>query len=180
MNKPFEPFPTLETERLLIRRIEQYDSEDIFSMRSHPMMHLFTDTLPDTLSIQASNYISRIHKGFSEQIFFFWGIELKSIKKLIGTVCIWSLDELANSGELGYGLHPDFQRKGYMQEALIPVIHFGLDTMNLKVLEAYTEINNLRSIHLLEKLNFHREKIIIEKGQNKHQDFHMAVYSISR
>lgn len=180
MKKPFEPFPLLETERLLIRRIEQSDIDDIFSMRSHIMMHEYTDTLPDTQVVQASNYISRIHKGLNEKIFILWGIELKSEHKLIGTVCIWNLDEVTNGGELGYGIHPDFHHRGYMKEALIPVIHFGLGTMNLSILVAYTEINNLHSIHLLEKLNFHRNKIIIEKGQNKNQDFQMAVYSLSK
>ena len=180
MIKPFDPFPILETERLLIRRIEQSDAEDIFSMRSHAMMHEYTDTIPDTQIVQTSNYISRIHKGLSDKIFILWGIELKSEHKLIGTVCIWNLEEMSNSGELGYGIHPDYHHKGYMKEALIPVIQFGLNAMKLSVIEAYTEINNLHSIRLLEKLNFHKDKIITEKGQNKNQDFQMTVYRLSK
>ena len=41
-----------------------------------------------------------------------------------------------------------------MNEAMQKVISFGIKTMNLKVIEAFTHQNNIASIALLEKHNF--------------------------
>lgn len=179
MNKVFTPFPSFETSRLKLRRLEQTDANDIFLMRSHPMMHQYTDTVPDTQLVQAVNYIDRIHKGIENQAFILWGIELKSEHKIIGTVCIWNFDELRNSGELGYGIYPTYHHYGYMTEALQSIIRFGFDQMNLTTIEAYTETQNHTSIKLLEKFHFIKENVIVEKGQNRNQDFHMAIYALN-
>ena len=175
----FEPFPTLETESLLLRKIEIEDFNEVFALRSHPEMHQYTDTIPDTFVDQSISYINRVDKGVKENLFVLWGIELKSTQKIIGTICIWSLDEVRNSGELGYGIHPDYQKQGYMREAIMSVVNFGFSVMKLSVIEAFTEINNLNSVNLLKRLNFKYDKIIIDVGQNKKQDFHMVVYHIT-
>ncbi len=179
MIKPFKPFPVFETDRLILRALVSSDEADIFAMRSHPFMHQYTDTIPDVELKQSSDYIERVQKGIDESQFILWAIAIKSLNKVIGTVCIWNLDDLLNCGELGYGLHPNYHHQGYMKEALSGVIKFGLETMKLSKIEAFTEINNLDSIHLLDKLKFKREKVIVEKGHNVPRDYHMAVYYVT-
>ena len=60
--------------------------------------------------------------------------------------------------EIGYELHPDFQGKGLMQEAISTVTDYGFNKMNLKVITAFTHINNLRSTNVLLKNNFLLDK----------------------
>ena len=41
-----------------------------------------------------------------------------------------------------------------MSEAMTAVLNFGIEQLNLKIIEAYTHKNNLRSIALLKKHHF--------------------------
>ena len=43
------------------------------------------------------------------------------------------------TGELGYGIMPDYQGQGLMKESLLSVIEYGFNIMNLEELLAYTE-----------------------------------------
>ena len=55
-------------------------------------------------------------------------------------------------------MHPDFQGKGLMQEAIPPILEYGFDIMKLEIIEAVPHENNAASIRILEKNNFQREK----------------------
>ena len=56
--------------------------------------------------------------------------------------------------EVGYMLHPDFQGKGIMQEALIKVIDYGFSSMNLNVIVADLHPDNIKSVNVLQKNGF--------------------------
>ena len=55
---------------------------------------------------------------------------------------------------MGYELTPEFQGKGFIQEALSKVINFGFNKLNLQIIEAFTDKNNKPSINALLKYNF--------------------------
>ena len=75
----------------------------------------------------------------------------------MGNIGIWQLKKEDYSGEIGYMLHPDFWRKGIMQEAVEAVINFGFNQMQLHSLEAKINPSNSASAMLLEKNNFIKE-----------------------
>ena len=121
-----------------------------------------------------------MNKGVDANKWIIWGIEHKKLRRVIGTICIWNIDKAEGSGELGYGIIPDFQGKGLMQEAVLRVALYGFDVMKLKTLEAYTEENNLKSIKLLEKCNFHEINRISEDGYHTNKVYHMLVYKLQK
>ena len=59
-----------------------------------------------------------------------------------------------DKAETGYTLDPNFQGKGYMQEALAKIIDFGFTKMKLRTVEAYTHKDNNPSIQLLLRNKF--------------------------
>lgn len=59
--------------------------------------------------------------------------------------------------ELGYMLHPDYQGKGLMQEALQAIINFGFTELNLHTIEAVIDPANIASEKILQKLGFIKE-----------------------
>jgi len=61
---------------------------------------------------------------------------------------------LKNQGELGYGLHSNNRRNGYMLESLKKVIYYAFTEIKLETLQAYTSTQNNPSVGLLEKLSF--------------------------
>ena len=98
---------------------------------------------------EAKAFIQKIRENKS----YYWGITLKENGKMIGTVCLWNLSADRKSAELGYELHPDYQRKGYMDEAIKEVIGFAFRS-GFTSLEAYTHRDNLASTKLLLKHGF--------------------------
>jgi ribosomal-protein-alanine N-acetyltransferase len=172
----FNPFPVIETQRLVLRHMSIADAEDVFRMRSDPRMHEHTDTQVDVTLEQTNTYIEKMDRGINENRWIIWAIEHKDSGKFAGTVSIWNFDNERRSGELGYGIIPSFQGQGLMTEALDAVVRYGFDIVNLNVIEAYTEVSNARSNCLLERCKFIRTKEIKEAGYVKNILFNMAVY----
>jgi ribosomal-protein-alanine N-acetyltransferase len=59
--------------------------------------------------------------------------------------------------EVGYMLHPDFRKKGIMQEALTAIIEYGFTQMNLHSIEAVIDPRNKASETILVRNNFVKE-----------------------
>jgi ribosomal-protein-alanine N-acetyltransferase len=73
---------------------------------------------------------------------------------MVGSVCLWNISPDRTSAELGYDLHPKFQGKGIMSEAVDAVLKFGFQTIDLQTIEAFTSRYNEASIKLLIRKRF--------------------------
>lgn len=176
----FIPFPIIETKNLTLRKMNYEDINDLFEMRKDARMNEYIDVKEEVDTHETKAYIDKMNKGIDDNKWIIWGIEHKKLKKVIGTICIWNIDKSQECGELGYGIIPDFQGKGLMLEAMLSVIEYGFQVMKLKTLEAYTEENNVKSIKLLEKCNFHEINRISEDGYLTNKVYHMVVYKLEK
>lgn len=174
----FTPFPDIETKNLLLRRMDYKDIDDLFEMRKDPRMNEYTDAKLDENPVETKEYIDKMNKGIDDNRWIIWAIEHKESNKVIGSISIWNLNSEENNGELGYGIIPDYQGQGLMKEALLNVVKYAFDTMNLEKLDAYTEENNHRSIKLLERCNFAEINRVDEKGYFNDRIYHMVVYRL--
>ena len=150
----FSTFPELSTERLTLRQLSFEDIKPIFRLRSNKEINEFiTRETPKNLN-EAEAFIDTCLSEFEKENRVFWGLELKSRNQLIGSIALHRIDLENNFAEIGYEVNPDFQDEGYMSEAMSKVLDFGITSMNLKTLEAFTHQNNTASIALLEKYLF--------------------------
>ena len=171
-------FPVIETNNLLLRKITQDDTYDIYYMRKEPKMIEFTDSKLDGSLEETKSYIDIVNKGVDEGKWIIWAIEHKQSKKVIGTISIWNINPEQKSAELGYGIIPDYQNKGLMKEALLSVVDYGFEVMNLAALEAYTEEKNTRSIKLLERCKFVETNRVDDEGYYSNRIYHMIVFKL--
>ena len=111
----------LDTTRLLLRQLKETDVSAIYSLRSNEQVNQFLDRPTAKDPEEAKAFIQKITENKS----YYWGITLKEDGNLIGTICFWNLSADRKSAELGYELHPDYQGKGYMDEAIKEVIGFA-------------------------------------------------------
>lgn len=172
----FCPFPDIETGNLILRRMRQQDVADMFAMRSDARMHQDTDTKPDESMDDTRIYIENMNKGIDANAWIIWAVEHKQVGRVIGTVSIWNLKAVQVSGELGYGIIPDYQGQGLMREALLAVVDYGFSVMKLQTLEAYTEENNVRSCGLLKRCGFAEAGRVEEEGYVNKRRYRMVVY----
>ena len=150
----FQPFPCLKTERLILRKIAYEDQQEVFELLSNKNTAFFFQRPYAQNLDDASDFIQKIFAGIKADEWIFWGISLLGQQQLIGTICLWNIDKINDKAEISYELLPDYQKKGYMKEALTAVVTYGFQKMKLKTVEAYTKRNNISSIKLLEKSNF--------------------------
>jgi len=141
----FPSFPVIETERLFLRQITTDDVNDIFAFRSNKTaMQYISRPLAATKedALQLIKLMSDFYatgKGIS------WGICLKSINKVVGTIGFVHIDKNNFRAEIGYMLHPSLQKQGIMQEAMQPIIDLGFNVMQLHSIEANVHPENIAS-----------------------------------
>lgn len=154
MHINLSPFPQLTTNRLILRKLQPNDSNDLLIIRSNEQVNKYLDR-PGAVTIQdISAFINKIHGIIEAGEGVYWVLSLKDSTKVIGTICYWNFNPEKDMADIGYELLPDYQAKGLMQEAVAAVIAYGFNVMELKVISAVTHPDNESSANLLKRNNF--------------------------
>lgn len=153
-------FPTLETERLILREIIKEDTEGIFACFSNDDVTRYygQETLQNLE--QAENFIEFFQKNYHDKRGIRWAIERKEDKGIIGTIGFNAWLPKHKRAEIGYELHPNHWRKGYTSEAVLAVLTYGFDVMELTRIGAVVFKENEASQNLLTKIGFQEEGIL--------------------
>lgn len=157
---PFQSFPKLKTDRLLLRRLKMPDAKEIYLLRADDRVNQFIDR-PKAVHIDdAFQYIEKIDNGVNAGEWVYWAIQLRGKSKLIGTICLWNIEKNEFKAEIGYELMPEHQGKGIMREAVQAVLQFAFNKLQLRSIEAVSRPANYRSIKLLEEFGFIRDNSV--------------------
>ena len=84
----FSPFPTLKTNRLLLRKLEMYDDQLIFAYQSNRDNFPFVDLPVYTKIGEARSYIKKMNTGLKNNKWLIWAITDISTNKILGTISI--------------------------------------------------------------------------------------------
>lgn len=179
-NFSFHPFPQIKTPRLNLRQLRVEDDRDVFKFRSNKEVGRYLSR-PLEASISSSrDFIENINEGIRKEEWFYWGLALPN-DRIIGTICLWNLSFKDRIAEIGYELHPEFQKKGLMQEAIDAVLRYGFQTMELQTIEAYLLVANKASIRLLERNGFKFLKQVGDEEKFAEEaDMQLVTYSLNR
>ncbi len=179
MKCSFQPFPELETGRLLLRKLSVDDAPLLFFLRSDEAVMQFIDR-PRAGSIEeVEEFIKKVNTDIDAGNNILWAITLKEEPhKLIGTICYWQIDRDNYRAETGYVLHPDYWRKGIMKEALLKVIDFGFKDLKLHSIQARVNPANLPSSAILEATGFKKEGYFREDYLFNGKWLDTAIYSL--
>jgi len=138
----------------------------------------FLDRDPAQSIDEARQWIRMINKGIDDNQYIAWAIALKNDPLLIGTIIFWNVKYEHYRAEIGYALHPLFQGRGLMKEAMTAVIHYGFDSLKLHSIEANVNPGNALSIRLLERSGFKREAYHRENYYYNGHFLDSAIYSL--
>lgn len=174
----FNPFPIIETERLLLKKFEETDAQDLFLLRSNDECMKYIGK-PTHKSIDESiDFIKVKNIGITEGKRIDWAIFFKPEQKIIGSISIHRIDTKNHRGEVGYMLHPTYWKQGIISEAIHEVIKFGFNTLNLHSFEALIDKNNDASIAVLTKFKFVKEAHFKENYFFNNEFIDTLVYSL--
>ncbi|UNK16932.1 GNAT family N-acetyltransferase [Paenibacillus sp. N3/727] len=147
-------FKEITTSRLLLRELSLRDADSVFRHFSDPEVTRFMDIDPCE-KLEEAEEIIQFHMDDSGCRY---GLFIKSSGELAGTCgyhC-W-VKEVPSRAEIGFDLSSSYWGQGFMQEALVEILKLGFDDMQLDIIEATVEQDNIRSQKLLTKMNFTRE-----------------------
>lgn len=177
--------PLLQTERLILREIQQDDTAEMFRILTDPEV-----TRQTTLTAWQRDAIDRMQRrllpGISTSQHHrgaraIWAVTLKGDDTLIGRC---GFDEWISSqhyAELGYWLAGEYWGQGIMTEAVAAVVHWAFTQADVHQITAWVLGNNPASVRVLVKNGFQFGGTLrqaVNPPQNHDAD--LQLYSLKR
>ncbi|SHM49711.1 GNAT family N-acetyltransferase [Chryseobacterium polytrichastri] len=150
----------IETERLLLRKLEDTDYERLFLLDSDPevMKYIGVPVVKDVND--SKKMIQFIQKQYAENGVGRFAVIEKESNLLIGWSGLKFLTEPINGYknvyELGYRYLPEYWGKGYAMEAAKASLNYGFNDIDTDIIYAMAHSENDGSNHILQKLGFER------------------------
>ncbi|MGZ3848925.1 MAG: GNAT family N-acetyltransferase [Flavisolibacter sp.] len=114
------------------------------SRKIHPLLQ---ETLENTL-------LPSLEGNEKDHFFTLWTMISKTHHCMVGDLCFKG-EPCADGGvEIGYGIYPAFERKGYTTEAVEVLCHWALGQKYVRFVRAETERENIASQKVLQKNGF--------------------------
>lgn len=171
-------FPTLETDRLLLREISRDDAEAIFACLSNEDVIRYYGQDAFEHMEQAEALVNLFAASYKEKRGIRWGIEIKETKGIIGTIGYHAWSPRHKRAEIGYEIHPDQWRKGYTTEAITKVTEYGFGDLNLTRIGAVVFTENEASNQLLAKAGFVKEGVLRDYMYQNGEAYDTYMYSL--
>ena len=170
--------PTLETDRLILRRMTMRDAADVFvySKDEEVARHVLWSAQKNVA--EAKDYIRYMLRRYKNDEPSSWGIIEKKTNRLVGTIGYMAFSDENNSVEVGYSLARWLWNGGYMTEALSRVIEHTFEVMDINRIEAQHELENPSSGRVMEKCGMTREGVLRQRLYNKGHYVDVALYAI--
>jgi len=154
-NINFTPFPTLQTERFTLRKLNKSDAKSIFEIRSDETYSKLTGVKRYETVEEAEAYVTRIEEAIDKNEAILWSIDMKDTKAYVGGVCLWNISDDKTQAEIGYDLLPKHRGNGYIQEAIKAVCNYAFEVLRLeKIVAEQVRVENIKSIKVLERYGF--------------------------
>ncbi|KMQ65463.1 GNAT family acetyltransferase [Chryseobacterium angstadtii] len=156
----------IETQRLILRKLEETDMERMFLLDSDPEVMKYIGVPPLTERHESLNVINMIRKQYEDN-----GTgRLAVIEKETGLLIGWSglkllteeINGYKNVLDLGYRFVPESWGKGYALEAAKASLDLGFNEMNASTIYAHAHSENAGSNHILKKLGFEKTGEFVE------------------
>jgi ribosomal-protein-alanine N-acetyltransferase len=174
----FIPFPVIETERLLLRRITNDDVNEVFELRSNAETMKYIPRPLIKNNQEALGHIAMIEDKINTNTGINWGITIKNDPKLLGIIGYYRLQPENYRAEIGYMLLPDFHGKGIIPEAVNQLVKYGFEDLKLHSIEAVIDPENIGSEKVLQKCGFTKEAHLKESELWEGKFLDKVIYSL--
>ena len=176
----FGPFPTLSTPRLDLCEFEARFVDDIFAVRSDPIVQLY-NSAPHQTRAHTLRFIAEQLEKYARRQEVTWGLLFRRLGRVVGCVTAFNWDPYHRRAEIGYDLARDQWGYGLAQEAVRRVLAFAFTEMDLNRVEIWTSAANERSLRLASRLGFSLDGTLRRRILEDDRQFHdCAVFGLLR
>jgi RimJ/RimL family protein N-acetyltransferase len=178
VREALKALPTLETDRLILRKMTLDDAEAIFAYASDPEVTRYV-TWETHHSIEDSRAflelaLDKYESGGEPD----WGIVYKGDHHFVGACGLVTWETVHARAEVGFVLSREYWGRGLMPEAVRALFSFGFDMMNLNRIEARCIAENVASARVMEKAGMTHEGTLRQREYIKGAHRDMKLYAI--
>ena len=147
--EPYWGMPLLETKDLILRKFDFNDVSDVFNnwtKHEETCSYLVWDpheTIEETVNA-VKKWIS-----YYDRSGYYWAIELKESRRVIGNVFVFRADPINDLCEIGVCIGKAFWRHGYAKQSVLEIMKFLFDKVKVGLIIAKHDEKNIASQHLL-------------------------------
>ena len=145
---------TLTSSKIKLRALEPEDLDFLYQIENNSSFWEVSHTQTPFSKFILKQYIENAHLDIYEAKQVRFIIEENTSKKAIGTIDIFDFNPQHKRAGIGILIHPDYQQKGFANEALKLLIQYCFLRLNLHQLYANITNTNSQSIRLFEQKKF--------------------------
>jgi RimJ/RimL family protein N-acetyltransferase len=173
-------YPRLETERLILRRLELDDAERVQSLANDRDIACMVTPMPHPYHLQdARDWIALTQAEMDMKTSFAFAVVLKSTNELIGDVEVGN-ETVNRRGEMGYWVGKAYWGHGYMSEAARRVVQFAFEVVGLNRVFATHYPRNPASGRVMQKIGMTYEGTLRGHVLKWGEPVDLCMYSILR
>jgi len=162
----------LETERLILRPLDESDAREIFAMRSDADVMRFIREPQKNIG-ESIDWINLVSSRWADEKTGFCAVIERRGKKFVGWCGVWRLEETGET-EIGYAVAKKFWGKGFAAEAARRFLEYAFAELDAERVVAVARPENAASIRVMEKIGMS----FVRTGKFYNQT--LAQYAVSR
>lgn len=157
----FNEFPVLESENLILKKIEASNLEELYTIYSNEKVFKYCGIIPKKNIKIISNMITHFERDYNKKDRIKWGIFLKNESNiLVGIIEAMDFKPKIDMVTVGYFLSEPYWGKGVASEALRILIKFLFEKVNINRIQAEVMPENEASKKVLLKNGFIKEGLL--------------------
>ncbi|WP_046247501.1 GNAT family N-acetyltransferase [Hymenobacter terrenus] len=174
------PFPRLETERLILSELRPEDIPVIVAHASNKRISDYTLNLPYPYSDKDAVYwLNQANQGYKSGTHYLFGMRLKPEQPFIGGIGL-TVEPRFSRAEIGYWLAEPYWDQGYTTEATKAIIAFGFEQLGLNKLTSSHISLNPGSGRVMTKAGLVKEGELAEHISKQGVYYDLVVYGLTR
>lgn len=172
---------TIETKRLVLRRLRVDDAGAMFkNWASDPDVTAFLRWPPHQNVDLTELLLSKWEEQYEKDDYYQWGIELKEISEVIGTISVISINPEIEECAIGYCIGKAWWHRGIMTEALNAIIRFLFEVVEFNRIMARHDVRNPHSGAVMRNCGMQFEGLLRSASRNNQGICDVGQYAILR
>jgi [ribosomal protein S5]-alanine N-acetyltransferase len=170
---------TLETNRLILRRFNISDAEAMYKnwAGDDEVTKFLTWTSHNSIE-KSKSYITSLMNNYQKSDIYDWGIELKEIGQVIGSIGVVRCNEEIGSVHIGYCIGKQWWNKGITSEAFSAVIRYLFKEVYVNRIESRHDPRNENSGKVMKKCGLQYEGTLRKSDINNQGICDAAWYAL--
>ena len=172
---------TLEADRLILRRFQADDAQQMFDNWASDSEVTKFLTWPTHKSVDVSKFVINDWLiNYDKNDYYSWGIVIKDTNELVGSISVTNIKECAEGIEIGYCIGRKYWGKGITAEAGRAVVKFLFEEVKAIRVCAYHAPENPNSGKVMKKIGMTYEGTLRQSDICNQGIVDAVIYSILR